>query len=203
MYAVVLFAEVLNVYPHMPVWVVYLMTGICAYNILFMTITVCTDPGYLKNDNVDFLYLLEVSDPTHLCPDCLTVRTSRSKHCSVCQRCVERFDHHCPWINNCVGANNHNYFFQFVVSMFLVIAQALSHAIYVLVEVSVNGYRDVNYWSEWVHIPAWAFFILISVQLAITGLFFFPMLWLTGTHVKNFINNKTTLERLSRYQASS
>ena len=42
-------------------------------------------------------------DPTQLCPDCLVVRTPRSRHCGTCNRCVERFDHHCPWINNCVG----------------------------------------------------------------------------------------------------
>ena len=84
MYVIVMFCEVLAVFPHMPLWVVYLMLATVLYNVLMLTITVCMNPGYLENSNVDFLYMLEVADPTHLCPDCLVVRTSRSKHCSVC-----------------------------------------------------------------------------------------------------------------------
>ena len=34
----------------------------------------------------------------------------RSKHCSRCGICVENFDHHCLWINNCIGAANAAWF---------------------------------------------------------------------------------------------
>ena len=48
------------------------------------------------------------------CNSCKFVKPARSKHCTVCDVCVERFDHHCVWINNCVGRQNYKYFLSFV-----------------------------------------------------------------------------------------
>lgn len=61
--------------------------------------------------------VMKIFDPVLLCADCEVVRTDRSRHCSICNKCVERFDHHCPWINNCVGINNHGVFMSFLMSM--------------------------------------------------------------------------------------
>jgi hypothetical protein len=42
--------------------------------------------------------------------------TDSAKHCGACNRCVEGFDHHCRWLNNCVGKANYRYFFRLIVS---------------------------------------------------------------------------------------
>lgn len=35
-----------------------------------------------------------------LCHTCHVVRPLRAKHCPICGRCVLRYDHHCPWVDN-------------------------------------------------------------------------------------------------------
>lgn len=78
----------------------------------------CKDAGYLKKPlGVTFLEMLQVFDPAKLCPDCEVIRTGKSRHCSICNKCVERFDHHCPWINSCVGTANQGAFFTFLLFM--------------------------------------------------------------------------------------
>ena len=79
---------------------------------------IAKEAGYLiKPRNLSFMQLLKEFDPVLLCPDCEVVRTDRSRHCSICNKCVERFDHHCPWINGCVGTANHGLFVIFILSM--------------------------------------------------------------------------------------
>ena len=48
------------------------------------------------------------------CPKCNFVKPARTHHCSICQTCVFNMDHHCPWINNCVGLENYRYFLLFI-----------------------------------------------------------------------------------------
>ena len=97
---------------------IYTQLSLFVLTLIFHAWASCKDPGYLKKPkDVDFLELMKVFDPILLCSDCEVIRTDRSLHCSTSNKCVERFDHFCPYINNCVGQGNHGVFLVFLISM--------------------------------------------------------------------------------------
>uniref|UniRef100_A0A8D0GV72 Palmitoyltransferase n=1 Tax=Sphenodon punctatus TaxID=8508 RepID=A0A8D0GV72_SPHPU len=88
------------------------------------TCAVFADPGMvpLPDTAIDFSDLRSSTPHKNdrsnedwtVCNRCEAYRPPRAHHCRICHRCVRRMDHHCPWINNCVGELNQKYFIQFL-----------------------------------------------------------------------------------------
>ncbi|XP_074653088.1 palmitoyltransferase ZDHHC3-like [Tubulanus polymorphus] len=107
---------------------------------------VLSDPGIvpLPDTGLDFSdarsgqkYIENKANEWTICMKCETYRPPRAHHCRTCRRCVRRMDHHCPWINNCVGEYNQKYFIQF---LFYVGVAAL----YALILVIISWVSDPN-----------------------------------------------------------
>eukprot|EP00928_Gymnodinium_smaydae_P013906 TRINITY_DN15043_c0_g3_i1.p1 TRINITY_DN15043_c0_g3~~TRINITY_DN15043_c0_g3_i1.p1 ORF type:complete len:715 (-),score=143.59 TRINITY_DN15043_c0_g3_i1:62-2206(-) len=76
----------------------------------------------LRDEGCDeYLELLEHGDFKKICVVCRSTRKMRSHHCKECGRCVDRLDHHCPWIDNCVGLGNQRMFYWFLLALFVTI----------------------------------------------------------------------------------
>ena len=50
----------------------------------------------------------------YFCFFCRTIWSSSGVHCMTCGTCIEGFDHHCTFVDNCIGYKNHAKFLNFL-----------------------------------------------------------------------------------------
>ena len=193
-----------------PLWKNSLQIWLCIapgpVSILFWLRTMYADPGAIKRPkHIKFIELLKLIDPIQICVDCEIVRTPRSRHCAVCNTCVERFDHHCPWVNNCVGVGNHVAFMIFLTTTLaavtLVFAFTVDNLMWIRVDMENDELKDGGAFLRLLdghvylnHANVWTSHVLVLALTALSLLFLAPLI---VVQLGNFCMNKSTNERFS------
>ncbi|XP_052787981.1 palmitoyltransferase ZDHHC12-B-like isoform X2 [Mya arenaria] len=119
------------------------------------------------------------------CDYCEIMPPLRSKHCEDCKQCVRRYDHHCPWLETCIGERNHKYFWWFLLVMSILIIWT--------VVIVWESFITKRTWAEWFHTNI-VLFLIIAV-LVISG----PVVvGLLAFHTYLMLNGQTTWEASSR-----
>ncbi|XP_058015097.1 palmitoyltransferase ZDHHC12 [Ahaetulla prasina] len=158
------------------------------------------NPGYVEDDGGDEKGSMAgeekaktFSDAPNVrlrrCGYCMVKQPLRAKHCQACQQCVRRYDHHCPWIENCIGERNHPFFVLYLGVQLAVLLWAL--------QVAWSGLNFQSFSWLWLqcHLLLLLSFLLLIICTVIATL-------LLGSHLYLVSCNTTTWEFMSRHRIS-
>lgn len=162
-------------------------------------VCVLKEPGYVPSPYVPDVEGAAVpphqeplnnSSQLRRCDKCVTYKPPRAHHCRVCRRCVLRMDHHCLWINNCVGYWNYKAFF--ILVLYATIASIYS-------SVMIISCASQKNWNFSGRIPMKIFFVVSGAMMFGLSITFGTLL---GWHIYLMSCNMTTIENYEGIRAA-
>ena len=119
-----------------------------------------------------------------ICPTCRIVKPLRAKHDAFSNRCVENFDHHCPWVANAIGKQNRWHFVVFLTLQMWALVVSLSVAVYKLTKLKPASSNS----------PFVVSFLVFDCSLSIS------VLTLLVTQLSSIAKNLTTNELANQHR---
>eukprot|EP01084_Bolivina_argentea_P029888 55452_1 len=187
-----------------PVTITVIGLLLCALVLGFLCRASLTDPGFIPRDKLPIPTDSDAmirSDGSKFCDTCLIWRPPRAKHCRYCDSCVQKFDHHCPWLGTCVGERNYPFFVVFLVLLsvytiyvFITGVIVLIHHSEILGELTNTGWADqfsIAMEQDW----------LISVVTILSGFVFLSVASLALYHCHLICVAETTNENVRNVYA--
>lgn len=156
--------------------------------------SIVTPPGYVPSSwRPDLESGIEPEDTTQggpnvkFCQKCSMPKPERAHHCRVCDRCILKMDHHCPWINNCVGHKNHKFFLLFLIYA----TTGIAYVLVLIVITFIDAMKDPKVSEDFLGIFGLAILatIMLPVGLAIMMLLSWQ-LWLVSANTTSIENEE-------------
>ncbi|KAI6203723.1 Palmitoyltransferase [Aphelenchoides besseyi] len=137
-----------------------------------------------------------VGEDWTICSRCESYRPPRAHHCRICKRCIRKMDHHCPWVNNCVGEFNQKYFLQFVFYVGILALYAVGIVVLSWIyhdENSTTGQNGPN--GELARHYKVIHTVCLSIEASLLGLF---VLAVSCDQLQAIFNDETIIEAIQR-----
>ncbi|KFQ41230.1 Palmitoyltransferase ZDHHC3, partial [Mesitornis unicolor] len=135
---------------------------------------------------------LKPGQVVYKCPKCCSIKPDRAHHCSVCKRCIRKMDHHCPWVNNCVGENNQKYFVLFTMYIALISLHALIMVGFHFLYCFEEDWTKCSSFSP----PTTVILLILLCFEALLFLIFTSVMF--GTQVHSICTDETGIEQLKK-----
>lgn len=130
------------------------------------------------------------------CYKCKGVKPPRTHHCSTCGRCVLKMDHHCPWMNNCIGLKNQKSFLLF--NMYVMICSA-----WTVIRVAIAAYQCYQSDGLCDTFDEGIYGVITFIICALCGMFTFFTAAMFWDQVQMGIEETSTIDRMQKNRARS
>lgn len=134
----------------------------------------------IKNENYNY------------CEFCKKPKFIRSSHCRICNICTIGRDHHCPYIANCVGYKNYQFFINFLIWGIIDISLVIFFFIFFLFKYPIFLQQYPNFK---ISTFLWVLLILFNTGLGIINYYLFRFL---KSILYGIYNNRTMVEGIRK-----
>ena len=116
------------------------------------------------------------------------------KYCTTCHLisdtcglCIEKHDHHCGYLSNCVGVYNYRKFFMFLIGACIHVSIIFFTCCHIILY--YPNIKNLQY--EWI-------VLLVTIVLIFGGFFEIFTVWMICQHIVTIVQNRTTREFIKK-----